>query len=49
MAGTAYCLTDNLKLDVGYRYSHVNGGRMFELAPPARRRRPRLRRRLQRA
>ena len=22
MAGTAYCLTDNLKLDVGYRYSH---------------------------
>ena len=33
MAGTSYCLTDNLKLDVGYRYSHVNGGRMFELAP----------------
>jgi opacity protein-like surface antigen len=33
MAGTAYCLTDNLKLDVGYRYSHINGGRMFELAP----------------
>jgi opacity protein-like surface antigen len=33
MAGTSYCLTDNLKLDVGYRYSRVNGGRMFELAP----------------
>lgn len=32
MAGTSYCLTDNLKLDVGYRYSHINGGRMFELA-----------------
>ena len=33
MAGTAYCLTDSLKLDVGYRFSHINGGRMFELAP----------------
>jgi opacity protein-like surface antigen len=33
MAGTSYCLTDNLKLDVGYRYSHINGGRMFELSP----------------
>lgn len=33
MAGTAYCLTDKLKLDVGYRFSHINGGRMFELAP----------------
>ena len=33
MAGTSYCLTDKLKLDVGYRYSHINGGRMFELAP----------------
>jgi opacity protein-like surface antigen len=32
MAGTAYCLTDNLKLDVGYRFSRINGGRMFELA-----------------
>ena len=46
MAGTAYCLTDNLKLDVGYRFSHINGGRMFELAACHR---PRLRRRLQRA
>jgi opacity protein-like surface antigen len=33
MAGTSYCLTDQLKLDVGYRYSHIDGGRMFELAP----------------
>ena len=32
MAGTSYCLTNELKLDVGYRYSHINGGRMFELA-----------------
>ena len=33
MAGTSYCLTDNVKLDVGYRFSHINGGRMFGLAP----------------
>ena len=33
MAGTSYCLSDRLKLDVGYRYSHINGDRMFELAP----------------
>ena len=33
MAGTSYCLSDNLKLDVGYRFSHINGGRMFELSP----------------
>jgi opacity protein-like surface antigen len=33
MAGTSYCLTDALKLDVGYRFSHINGGRMFEIAP----------------
>jgi opacity protein-like surface antigen len=33
MAGTSYCLTNNLKLDVGYRYTNINGGRMFELAP----------------
>lgn len=31
--GTAYCLTNKLKLDVGYRYAHISGGRMFELAP----------------
>jgi opacity protein-like surface antigen len=33
MAGTSYCLTDNLKMDVGYRYTNIEGGRMFELAP----------------
>lgn len=32
MAGASYCLTNNLKLDVGYRFSHINGGRMFEYA-----------------
>ncbi len=32
MAGASYCLTDDLKLDVGYRYSHINGGKMFEFA-----------------
>ena len=31
MAGASYCLTDKVKLDVGYRFSHINGGRMFEL------------------
>jgi len=25
----------NMKLDVGYRYSHINGGRMFEYAAGA--------------
>jgi len=29
MAGASYCLTDRTKLDVGYRYSHLNGGNMF--------------------
>lgn len=29
MAGASYCLTDTTKLDVGYRFSHINGGRMF--------------------
>lgn len=32
MAGASYCLTDRVKLDVGYRYSHINGGRMFDYA-----------------
>lgn len=32
MAGASYCLTDNLKLDAGYRYTNVAGGRMFEYA-----------------
>jgi opacity protein-like surface antigen len=31
MAGTSYCLTNELKLDLGYRYSRISGGRMFEL------------------
>ena len=29
-AGASYCLTSNLKLDAGYRFSHIQGGRMFE-------------------
>ncbi|HEV7255401.1 MAG TPA: outer membrane protein [Mesorhizobium sp.] len=29
MAGTSYCLTKNLNLDVGYRFSKVEGGKMF--------------------
>lgn len=33
MAGTSYCVTDKVKLDVGYRYSRISGGRMFELSP----------------
>jgi opacity protein-like surface antigen len=32
MAGASYCLTDNLDLDVGYRFTHINGGRMFGYA-----------------
>jgi opacity protein-like surface antigen len=28
MAGASYCLTDNLDLDVGYRFSRISGGRM---------------------
>lgn len=35
MAGASYCLTDKLKLDVGYRYSKISGGRQFEYAPAA--------------
>jgi opacity protein-like surface antigen len=31
-AGASYCLTDNLKFDAGYRFSHVKGGKMFEFA-----------------
>ncbi len=30
MAGASYCLTDNLKLDGGYRFSKIEGGRMFD-------------------
>jgi opacity protein-like surface antigen len=29
MAGASYCLTGNTKLDVGYRFSHIEGGKMF--------------------
>ncbi len=29
MAGASYCLTHNTKLDLGYRYSRIEGGRMF--------------------
>ena len=29
MAGVAYDVTSNMKLDVGYKYSHMNGGDMF--------------------
>jgi opacity protein-like surface antigen len=32
MAGASYCLTDHAKLDLGYRFSHINGGKMFEFA-----------------
>ncbi len=32
MAGTSYCVTDNVDLDVGYRYTHIDGGRMFDYA-----------------
>ncbi|WP_292898224.1 outer membrane protein [Nitratireductor sp.] len=32
MAGTSYCLTENLNLDMGYRFTRVAGGRMFEYA-----------------
>jgi opacity protein-like surface antigen len=32
MAGASYCLTSKAKLDVGYRYSHLNGGGMFDYA-----------------
>jgi len=32
MAGVSYCLTENALLDVGYRFSHINGGKMFGYA-----------------
>lgn len=31
-AGASYCLTQQLKLDAGYRFSHIQGGKMFEFA-----------------
>lgn len=30
MVGGSYCLTKNLSLDGGYRFTHIEGGRMFE-------------------
>lgn len=35
MAGASYCLTSNLQLDGGYRYTNISKGRMFEYAPVA--------------
>ncbi|MFC6490029.1 outer membrane protein [Nitratireductor sp. GCM10026969] len=35
MAGASYCLTENLQLDAGYRYTRIEGGRMFEYATPS--------------
>ena len=32
MAGSSYCLTKNLNLDVGYRFSRVEDGKMFGYA-----------------
>lgn len=32
MAGASYCLTENLDVDVGYRFAHVEGGEMFSYA-----------------
>ena len=32
MAGTSYCLTNNLSLDVGYRFTRIEGGKMFGYA-----------------
>jgi opacity protein-like surface antigen len=32
MAGASYCLSDRVKLDVGYRFSHIDGGKMFNYA-----------------
>jgi opacity protein-like surface antigen len=32
MAGASYCLTKDLDLDAGYRFTHIEGGRQFEFA-----------------
>ncbi len=32
MLGASYCLTENLDLDLGYRYTWLSGGRMFNYA-----------------
>lgn len=33
MAGASVCVTNNIKLDAGYRYANIAGGRMFEFGP----------------
>ena len=33
MAGLAYDVSQNLKLDLGYRYRHIDGGPMFAFDP----------------
>jgi opacity protein-like surface antigen len=35
MAGASYCITHNLQADLGYRYSRIEGGRMFEEYSPS--------------
>jgi len=30
MAGASYCITKNLQFDAGYRFTRVNGGKMFD-------------------
>jgi opacity protein-like surface antigen len=30
MAGASYCLTHNLDLDIGYRFTHIQGGKIFK-------------------
>ena len=30
MAGVAYDLNENFKVDVGYKYRHIDGGGMFD-------------------
>lgn len=35
MAGVSYCLSEHAKLDVGYRYAHIEGGKMFGYAENA--------------
>ena len=32
MAGVSYNVTHNLAVDLGYRFKHISGGRMFEYA-----------------
>lgn len=35
MAGASYCLTDSLDLDIGYRFTRIAGGKMFEETSPS--------------